>query len=174
MRVCEFDSSVNWFRGSHVSVESFYQSDPFSFLPTISRTERAGQVPGQLSIPLDWCPIQCVPSLVIMTLLFFGFFFLSATREKKWDLYPASFPSASTSASMDISGMAFHSSAATHGDFRRINRQRKQSKQSKSDFSLHAEVWITLNFFFFYIDGRKKTGAVGMKVNNVHEICEEK
>lgn len=68
--------------------------------------------------------------LIVVTI-----FFIGKKGEKKWDLYPASLSSASTSASVDISGSAFHSFAATHGDLEKI-RKKKTAKGGKSDFFL--------------------------------------
>lgn len=49
----------------------------------------------------------------------------------------------------------------------------KKKWEGKSDFSLHAEVWNYTDLFS--IDGRKKkeTGAVRMKVNNMHEFVKK-
>lgn len=57
-----------------------------------------------------------------------------------------------------------------------MKRKKKKTQQNKvgSDFSLHAEVWNYTDLFS--IDGRKKkkeTGAVGMKVNNMHEFVKK-
>lgn len=54
-------------------------------------------------------------------------------------------------------------------------KKKKKLARGKRDFSLHAEVWNYTDPFS--IDGRnkkkKKTGAVGMKVNNMHDYVKK-
>lgn len=52
-------------------------------------------------------------------------------------------------------------------------KKKKKQEGGKSDFSLHAEVWITLIFFLLMEEKKKETGAVGMKVNNMHEFVKK-
>ncbi len=51
--------------------------------------------------------------------------------------------------------------------------KKKMKREGKSDFSLHAEVWITLISFLSMEEKKKETGAVGMKVNNMHEFVKK-
>lgn len=51
-------------------------------------------------------------------------------------------------------------------------KRKKKTESERGNFSLHAEVWITL-IFFLLMEEKKETGAVGMKVNNMHEIVKK-